>query len=469
MIVLSYIFFAAPYLIAIGFALLLVVLLVQSTRSPWVVITLLGVAMVAEAASIHPLALHLGLWVYPGDAFAGIAAGGLLFRVLFMGKRNLVPTAWWVFGAVQFMLFAWGLALYGTGAGVDYRTHFAAWAGAAYLATFTQDERFIRRLLLAVQFIAFGMMAVAVYRWVGSAIDMRFAREIDYFVTTGVPFRVLWSPPTFVIAMAMLISIFYAATDRLKEGHWLLAMLFAAFVLVLQHRTVWVASLGGVGMLAFVLSKARAGVGMKMAAAGVGLVVLVGVMATSLQGVSGSIQMQAEKAVSSGGTFYGGRVQSWAALLKDWAGSGSPSTYLVGKPFGGGYERYTSDFAQKAVTYQPHNYYVHLLYRGGLIGLAAFLWVMWHAAGALRRQLAIGDAYSPLLLAILAALLLYYIPYAVSYDHAIFLGLLLGVIMKDRATQRNEVAVPRQATSSQTFPISPAVQANSLGGNPASF
>jgi hypothetical protein len=453
MLILSYLFFAAPYLIAIGFALLLVTLLVLATHSPWVVIALLGTAMVAEVAAIHPLALNFGLWVYPSDAFAGITAGALLFRVLFMGKRKLVPQAWWVFGGVQFALFAWGLAMHGTSAGVDYRPHFSAWAGAAYLATFSQDERFIRRLLLAVQFIAYGMMAVAVFRWVGSAFDPAFARKVDYFVTTGVPFRVLWSPPTFVIGMAMLISIFYAATDRLKGGHWLLAMLFAAFVLVLQHRTVWVAGLGGVGMLAFVLSKARAGVGMKMAAAGVGLVVLVGVMATSLQGVSGSIQAQAERAVSSGGTFAGGRVSSWVALLKDWTGSGSPATYLVGKPFGSGYDRYTSEFAKEAVHNQPHNYYVHLLFRGGLIGLIAFLWVMWHAAAALRRQLAAGDAYAPLLLAILTALLLYYIPYAPSYDHAIFLGLLLGAIMKDRATRGNEVAMPSQTASStlQTY------------------
>ena len=465
MIVLSYFFFAAPYLIAMGFAFMLVALLVLATRSPWGVITLLGVAMVAEAASIHPLALHLGLWVYPGDAFAGITAGGLLFRVLFMGKGNQVPLAWWVFGAVQFVLFAWGLAMYGTGAGVDYRPHFSAWAGAAYLATFSQDERFIRKLLLAVQFIAFGMMAVAIYRWVGSAVDWRLAKEVDYFITTGVPFRVLWVAPTFMIAFAMLTSIFYAVTDHSKVGYWPLAILFAAFVLVLQHRTVWATSLASVAVLVFVLSKARAGVGMKMIAAGVGVVVLVGVMATSLQGVSGSIQSQAERAVSSGGTFYGGRVTSWVALLKDWAGSGSPSTYLVGKPFGGGYERYTSDFSQKAVAYQPHNYYVQLLYRGGLIGLAAFLWVMWHAAGALRRQLAAGDAYAPLLLAILAALLLYYIPYGASYDHAIFLGLLLGAIMKDRATRSNEAVVPRQTTSAQAFPKNPVVQANSLGGN----
>lgn len=435
MIALSYVFTAAPYLVAMVLAVLLVALLVQATQSPWVVMGLLGLAMVADTASIHPLTIHLGLWVYPGDAFAGLTAAALLFRVLFMNKWQLVPVAWWVFGAAQFVLFAWGLTAHGTGAGVDYRPHFSAWAGAAYLATFTQDEGFIKKLLVVVQLIALGATAVAVYRWVGSELDADLARDIDRYITTGVPYRVLWVAPTFMISVAMMAAIFYAASDRARGGYWPVAMVFGAFVLALQHRTVWVTTMAGLGALGYVLSKARAGAGMKMVAAGLGLVVLVAVMVTSLKGVSGSIQDQAERAVSSGGTFYGGRVLSWAALLQEWAGSGSPTTYLLGKPFGSGYERYTSEYAREAVTYQPHNYYVQLLYRGGLIGLVAFLWTMGQAFSALRRQLSEEHEFTPLLLALFASLTLYYVPYGVSYDHAIFLGLMLGAISKDRAAR----------------------------------
>lgn len=439
MIVLSYILTALPFVIAAGMALMALAFILISTRFPWVIIVMTMVAFIAETASIHPLSFNLGLWIYPGDAVAIFAAAGLFFRAGFMGKGRLVPMAWWIFGAVQFVLFTWGVAVSGTAAGVDYRIHFAAWVVCAYLATFAEDEQLAQRLFNVVQWIAVGVMAVAVYRWILSAEDPLFAREVDFFITTGVPFRVIWSTATLMIAIAMLISVFHAATTRSKGWHWPLAMVFAVFVLVLQHRSVWVASMAGMGTLAFALSRAKKGAAMKMAAIGIGIVVLVGIAATSMKDVSSSIQSQAERAVGEGGTFQGGRVNSWAALLKDWGTSGSPVTYLIGKPFGSGYERYTSDYAQKAVTYQPHNYYVQLLFRGGLIGLGAFLWVLWNAAKALRRRMAVGDPNAPMVLTILGALAVYYIPYGVSYEQGIFLALFLGAISRERANKVNEV------------------------------
>lgn len=428
MIVLSYILTALPFVIAGSMALLALAFTLMSTRSPWVVIVMTMVAFIAETASIHPLSFNLGLWIYPGDMVAVFAAAGLFFRAGFMGKGRLIPRAWWIFGVVQFVLFAWGIAVAGTAAGVDYRVHFAAWVICAYLTTFSEDEQQIQTLFRVVQWIALGVMSVAVYRWVVSADDPLFAREIDFFITTGVPFRVIWSAPTLMIAIAMLVSIFHAATTRSKGWHWPLALIFALFVLVLQHRSVWVAGMAGLGTLAFVLSRAKKGAALKMAAIGIGIVVLVGVAATSMKDVSSSIQSQAERAVGEGGTFQGGRVNSWMALLKDWGTSGSPVTYLIGKPFGSGYERYTSDYAQKAVTYQPHNYYVQLLFRGGLIGLSAFLWVLWNAAKVLRRRMAEGDPNAPLLLTLLGTMVIFYIPYGVTFEQGILLALLLGVI-----------------------------------------
>lgn len=434
------VFQTAPYLVAILLAMLLVGMVIQATQSPWVVLGLLGLAMVAETASIHPLAIKLGLWVYPSDAFAGVTAVALLVRVVFMGKFHEIPPAWWIFGGAQFLMFVWGLASHGTGAGVDYRAHFSAWVGAAYLATFVQDEDFIKKLLAFVQLIAWGVMVVAVYRWVGSAVDAELATDIDRFITTGVAYRVLWVTPTFMISVAMLAALFYAASDQRRSGYWPLVLIFGAFVLVLQHRTVWATTLAGLGTLGLLLSRARTGSGLQMVALCLGLGVLVAIMSTGLQGVSGSIQEQAERAVSTGGTFYGGRVMSWLPLLQEWVGSGSPTTYLLGKPFGSGYERYTTEYAREAVTYQPHNYYVQLLYRGGLIGLVAFLWTLAQAFRSLRQELAAGAVFAPLLLALLTCLALYYVPYGVSYDHTIFLGLLLGAITRNRSPKSAPLA-----------------------------
>jgi hypothetical protein len=430
---LNYLFLAFPFLVAIGFALALVVLVVTATRRPWPVLGLLACAFVAETASLTPLALKLGLWIYPGDLVAVVAALALGVRVLLLGEGRRVPAPWWIFGAVQFALFAWGLAAHGTGAGVDYRSHFTAWAGAAYLATFDHDPRLLRGLLGLIRLIAVAMVGVAVFRWTYGAVDWRFGLEVDQLITTGVPFRVIWAAPTFMIALAMLASIHLAVADRLRGGaHWPLALLLGACVLVLQHRSVWVAALGGTAVLVFQLSRARSGVAPRLAGAVLALAVVAAVGATSLRGVSESVQAQAERAVSSGGTFQGGRLASWGPLLKTWATSGSPVTYLVGRPFGSGYERYTSSFADKAVTYQPHNYYVHLLYRGGLVGLGCFLWVLWQGVATLRRQAAAGAPDAPLLLAFTAALALFYIPYAVSYDHALLLGMLLAAIARGR-------------------------------------
>jgi hypothetical protein len=65
----------------------------------------------------------------------------------------------------------------------------------------------------------------------------------------------------------------------------------------------------------------------------------------------------------------------------------------------------------------------------------------------------------------LAALVLYYIPYAVSYDHAIFLGLLLGAIMKDREARKHQLVLPKQTNSARVFPENSLVQTRSHAGN----
>ena len=101
---------------------------------------------------------------------------------------------------------------------------------------------------------------------------------------------------------------------------------------------------------------------------------------------------------------------------------------------GGGYERFEfGDLGGKRVGQIPHNYYVHLLYRGGLIGLFAFLWVIWRSINVLlsrarRRQ----DMVAPLFLAMLIAQLVYFIPYELNYAQMILFGLLLSLITSEK-------------------------------------
>lgn len=391
-----------------------------------------------------PLALHLGLWVYPPDLLIILLLPAFFYRLVLLKKSDAIPRAWWVLGTVWMCLFAWGLAQHGTGAGVDFRPFFYLWLGAAYLATFDYDEAFARRLMKFFIIMGVGICVIAYYRWTMGAIDYEFHRELEGFDTTGVALlRVIPAGATFILTCALFVVAYQAVTERTRPMAWLLAGIFGITVVAMQHRSVWLAACGGFVALALALRQLRAGAGSKlfsMVLAGMVLLLLIA-LSGRFQGAVDSVQDQAYRATSTTSGTFVGRVVGWQTLLKTWVGSGSPVTYLVGKPFGSGYERYASDIGAAKVGYMPHNFYVQLLYRGGLVGLVAFLWVaaqgMRNLWDKLRRR---DDAMAPLLFAMLVAQLVYYIPYGIDYGQMILFGLLLGMI----TTERKKFNAPRR-------------------------
>ena len=428
-------FYALAMVVAALLALAISVVLIWASTNAIGGAVLLLATLALETSSTTPLAIRLGLWLYLPDLIAGLLALALIYRVAVLGKGRQVPLAWWVLGVVQAGLFAWGLAKYGTGAGVDYRQHFYIWVGAAYFATFQNSFDFSTRLLRLFIPFAVVLSSIAAYRWVMGALDWQFQRELDALVTTGIAYRVIWSQPTLIVAMAMLICVHLATTARRPSGSWVLVAMFGSVVVVLQHRSVWVSGMAGLLTLVFAGSYQRVVQLPRLSGALIGLAAALVITVAGLKGSSESIQLQAGRAVSSSGTF-AGRVSGWRSLLTEWFSSRSPITYAVGKPFGSGYTRYSSTGAQ--ITYQPHNYYVHLLYRGGLIGLSCFLWIAIAGLKSLLQALRRGEPNASLHLALTVGLLLYYIPYAMTYDHAILLGLLLCAIARDRATPDRE-------------------------------
>ena len=145
--ILSLIFNVLPFVIAFFVALVLCALAVLFINSATVAMGTLAAIFLLEASSMTPLALHLGLWVYPPDLLIMLFLPAFFYRLVLLKKSDAIPRAWWVLGTVWMCLFAWGLAQHGTGAGVDFRPFFYLWLGAAYLATFDYDEAFARRLM----------------------------------------------------------------------------------------------------------------------------------------------------------------------------------------------------------------------------------------------------------------------------------------------------------------------------------
>jgi O-antigen ligase len=150
--------------------------------------------------------------------------------------------------------------------------------------------------------------------------------------------------------------------------------------------------------------------------------------------VLASVRSSADQAVSMNEGTMVGRVVYWDELMAKWLGAGIP-TYLVGQAYGGGFSPSELDDGTKQ-DMVPHNHFLHILFRGGSIGLLATLWVfgsVWRAAFVHTRK---ADRYwAHFLLATLSALYAYYIPYWANYDSGLLLGLAIGYLRSHRQAQ----------------------------------
>lgn len=196
------------------------------------------------------------------------------------------------------------------------------------------------------------------------------------------------------------------STERGRGGTTWLGIAFIAIAVLCQHRSVWAA----VGVAIFLVSIQLRGIPLARATVGAfyGLVFLFALYATgALDGLLNSLAY----GIESKGT-YEGRVGAWTSLVDASVERGA-SSVLFGEPFGFGYDRYENG---RFITYAPHNWYVSVYLRLGLIGLAAFLVVMLTAA---KRLLAQRDVASMALLTATAI-------YAWSYSLPWYLGIPFG-------------------------------------------
>ena len=391
----------------------------------WAGATILYCAILTEL--VVPTAVKIGILVYPADAASMLLLLALAYRTVVLGKANCIPLAWWLLGAIQVALFVWGLALYGTAAGVGYRTHFYVWIGAAYLATFDYGDRKWRTFIRLIEFLAAILAVIVIYRWVRGSFDPLYQAQLDELVTTGIRLRVIGSGAALMIGIAFLASVHAIVTDRANGIRWLSSLVFGLLVVLLQHRSVWVASISGLLVMAVLEARRHRAAAMRFMLLAFAITAVVSFGTLASRSTTTSVESQAESAFGSGGTFMGFRVPGWLALSKEWVSSGSPITYLIGKPYGSGFKRYIYGFRSKPVEVAPHDQYIHLLFRGGLIGLACFLWVIGVAMRHLwiSQKLDRSDAYSTLIFSIIVALLLYFIPYGIGYEQIAVIALIL--------------------------------------------
>lgn len=184
---------------------------------------------------------------------------------------------------------------------------------------------------------------------------------------------------------ALMLAVSGMALLSLAPNHWrrgAAVFAVACFVVVLasQQRTAALALAIGL-IVIFLRTRAR------QRASALAMLLVVGVLGVVVYvtGVLGGFATQLSQSATSDGT-YVGRVSSWRALIGAAFDKG-PGVVVFGQPFGSGFGRLEG--GTRWVEFAPHNWYVSVFLRGGVIASVALVWFL---IAVLRRSLALHDA-----------------------------------------------------------------------------
>lgn len=427
-------FTAVPFVVAVLLAIGLVVFVIALNGSPVVGTAAVLLLFLLETVQVYLFGFNLGITAYPQDLLFVPMAVVVMLRLSRPGAMRHVPQPLWVLTVMMALSFVIGMVQHGTIAGVEFRNDFYFMTGIFYFSSFEWQAQRISRLLNWLFPVALIIMLTVWYRWVADAANLDWVDPLwRYADATGVPLRVVNAQQTLLLGQALVLLVYAMAMGNNSLSRWIfLVPLLALTVLVLQHRSVWVATFVPALMALVIVRQKQGKLASRLAVmAGVTALVLVPLLATGkFNSATSSVADLAAKATSTTGGTFVGRVQGWDALLKQWAGSG-PRTWAIGNPYGGGFSRSTGPGGQET-TYAPHDYYVQLLLRTGLVGLLAFLALHWWL---LRGAIRLGGAPHAAMtgyamIGLLVSQLLFDIPYSPSYTHGLFLGIVLGLLLQ---------------------------------------
>lgn len=430
--VVGLVFQALPFVVAVIAALLFVFFCFGAYNSP-VVAAWVGALLYLLSQLGANSALRIGLNLSLVDFY--VALLGLVAGVRVLGRqlprRDWVARLWLVMGAVWGLLFVVGAAKFKKTAGVEFRSTFYILATVVYLLTFRLQARQTAGIFRALYVSALALVCLAIYRWVSVGLG-QYGFWYDYHT----PLRVLDSSGTFVIAVSLLPgAAMWLGLNERRTGPMFLAPALLLVVIALGHRTVWVATLAGLGAIWWLAGRhrrgSRAGV---LVPIGIGAAVVMAFLVLAPKSiVTHELERSVTEAQQKNSTL-AWRVDSWTSLVRDWARSG-PLVWPAGKPFGTDMRRYIES-QRIEVTVSAHSHYVSLLVRGGLIALFAYVAAqVITVRRLLTRQVEVPPWLGAELLAVFMLVnMVYALAYGPDYMHALFMS--MGYTLAARAAPR---------------------------------
>lgn len=418
-----------PLLVAMFLAAGGVVLLLGSIQSLVMGVALvLGTALVDSLQGGQPL-LHIGLALYPGDLMSLILLPATLVRWLrparAHGERPAAPAGWWLFCAAVMLSLAQGLLSFGTKAGVQVRDYFYFVVVVSYVMSFPYRPELLQRLLSWLTGLGGMLLLLTTYRWIVYYTPIPSLLPPGGVYNIDGPIRVIWSNDALLLGQLLLGALYFSDAAPVLRSLRLWVPVLLGYVLALQHRSVWGAVL--VGALSPLLSGRRAASAWRQL--GLFVLILSVVVAPLLLAprseLAAQIGQSAQRAVRGQDTT-AERLQSWGVILRRWVDLG-PRSIAIGNPFGTDNSRYVidSEGIPRLLEYGAHNMYVQTVFNTGLLGLAGFVAALAAVLRGLRRRVA-ADPSQPLpvlLFTLNVTLVVYFVPYGVTYTQGLWLGL----------------------------------------------
>lgn len=442
---LSYAFVAMPYAIALCLGLLIPMLGVLCYSSFGASIAVVMGMYAIEGLYMFVGAISLGISIFYTDFALVFACVTALARLLVVRDRPPIHRAWIVYCALAAVSLLTGLITYGPGAGVQARPYFYFVAAALCGMSFGIDEKRVRLLLSALTAVALLLFGVVIYRWVVYYTPIKELFPPEGWYNDDSPIRVIRSYETLVLAQVWVVSLFFARGSGWLVTARAISPILLAAVVVLQHRSVWVAAIAGL-LASLFLSRLQKGsvVGQTILLVGIAVTMsLPMILSDKLSGVNGQITSSAGDAIEQRGTA-GERVSSWKEIINNWAIAG-PRSIAIGQSFGTDPSRFVRDEAGvvRKLQYTAHNMYVQTLFNNGLVGLGAFLVAALYVVRGLYRVSASGQGGTPAqaLLVLIIMQLVYYIPYGTDYLQSLIFGVALSYVAGYEARAKAEAAV----------------------------
>lgn len=386
-------------------------------KPDYAVFTLISVS-VMNAWFIVPPSIEFGLHLVVLDGVFIILFISALFRIFFFQQIMFTSILWVVFGLILFYSFIFGVKLNGTAAGVDFRGYFFYWAGTLYFMTFSYSKDLLEKIQKYWYMLCLVLLAIVYFRFVAEFLHLPIMETWIKDDPTGVRFRVIKSEYAYLLSVT-IVALFlrYLVPNTFKPAK-VITILFIIAVLVLQHRSVWAATIISIISVTLIPGiKTTRLFSNLIVIGGLGLILLLPLLYSGQGEIFiESINESADNATHLTTGTFGSRLQGWNQFIDFWPKLPF-SSQLLGEPMGS---------RVAGIRSALHNFYLQILSRVGLIGILSILFFYFKTMFKLYLN-AISSSenriYYALFFMLLLGQLTFYIPYSCQAEHGIILGI----------------------------------------------